>query len=283
MMTVLINFLRLEYEGLYPVLMIALVLFAYGVTASLGGNGFLAVYIAGLIVGNSDFIHRRSLIRFHDGLAWLMQITMFLALGLLVFPSRLEQIIIPGLLTAGFLIIIARPLSVFASLLNARLSVREKLFISGVGLRGAAPIILATFPLLAGVEKADAIFNLVFFVVLTSVLLQGTSLVPLAKLLRLDAPSTPPTPTLELIATNDLKNKLVEMTIPAHSAIQGKRIVDLGLPEGSLIVLISRDYEVIVPGGSTELQSGDNLLVFANQDVLRQVQSLIDSQLAETE
>ena len=183
-MIFVINRLRLEFEGLYPVLSLAGVLFIYGLTTSLGGNGFLAVYVAGILLGNHEFIHKKSLILFHDGLAWLMQITMFLTLGLLVFPRRLPAIAGIGLIVSLFLIFVARPISVFASLLFAKLNYRRKAMISWVGLRGAAPIILATFPLVAGIPKADTIFNLVFFIVLTSVLLQGTTITQTARWLK---------------------------------------------------------------------------------------------------
>lgn len=187
-MTLTINHLRLEYEGLYPVLTISLVLLTYGAAALLGGNGFLAVYLAGLIMGNSRFIHKKSLMQFHEGLAWLMQITMFLTLGILVFPSHLVPIAVVGLLVSVFLIFIARPASVFVTLALTKMSFREKAMISWVGLRGAVPIILATFPLLAGIPKAEMIFNLVFFIVLASALLQGTSIPLVARWLRVDAP-----------------------------------------------------------------------------------------------
>src|SRR5262249_40663807 len=145
-------------------------------TASVHGNGFLAVYIAGLVVGNSDFVHKRSLMRFHDGMAWLMQIAMFLTLGLLVFPLQIVPVVGAGIVVALFLMFVARPASVFMSLVLSRLSWREKTFVTWAGLRGAVPIILATFPLLAGLPKSPTIFNLVFFIVLFSVLLQGTTL-----------------------------------------------------------------------------------------------------------
>ena len=175
-MVFLINTLLLEYEGLYPVLTFALVLLIYGTTALLDGNGFLAVYVAGITMGNSTFMHKKSLVRFHDGLAWLMQTSMFLTLGLLVFPSHLVPVVGLGLLISVFLMLVARPLGVFLTLYFFKFSFKEKLMLSWVGLRGAAPIILATFPLLSGIPNADMIFNVVFFVVLTSALIQGTSI-----------------------------------------------------------------------------------------------------------
>jgi cell volume regulation protein A len=177
----LISRLKLEVESLYPVLTIALVLLTYGLTATLGGSGFLAVYLMGLILGNSSVQRVDRLTRFHDGIAWLMQIAMFLILGLLVFPSHLPAVIVSGLLITGVAIFIARPVSVLITLLPVKMSLQEKLFVSWVGLRGAAPIVLATFPLLAGASRSSYLFNLVFFIVLASVLLQGTSVPLVAK------------------------------------------------------------------------------------------------------
>ncbi len=183
----LVNWLKLDVTGLYPVLSTTLVLFIYSLTTSLHGSGFLAVYLAGLIVGNSQIAERPSLTLFHSGLASLMEIAMFLTLGLLVFPSRLPAIAGVGLLITLFLILVARPVSVFAALLFARLRLREKAFISWAGLRGAVPIVLATFPLLARVPRADIIFDIVFFIVLVSVLVQGTTIPLAARWLRVTA------------------------------------------------------------------------------------------------
>jgi cell volume regulation protein A len=188
LMTALIERIKLEYEGLYAVLTLALALFSYAMTASVGGNGFLAVYVTGLVVGSSDVRHKDHLIRFHNGQAWLMQILMFLTFGLQVFPSKILPIVGVGIILSLFLMLVARPASVFATLVPTRLSVKEKFFVSWVGLRGAAPIVLATFPVIAGVPRADMMFHLVFFIVLTSVLLQGTSLALVARWLGLSAP-----------------------------------------------------------------------------------------------
>lgn len=271
LMAPLINFLRLEYEGLYPVLTVALALLTYGASATLGGNGFLAVYLAGLVMGNSNFVHKKSLKRFHDGLAWLMQITMFLTLGLQVFPSRFVPVIPVGLLVAMFLILVARPFSVQASLVWSRMSLREKSFVAWVGLRGAAPIVLATFPQLAGIPRADAIFTLVFFIVLTSVLLQGPLIVPVARWLRVEVPAERrPTTTLDFVwAEGEVSDHLTELVIPGTSAAIGRQIVDLDLPPGVLFVLIERDDAVFVPNGGTTLQAGDRVLVLASQELLR--------------
>lgn len=277
-MVLAINKLRLEYDGLYPVLSLSLVLFTYGVTDALGGNGFLAAYIAGLIMGNSSFVHKASLIRFHDGLAWLMQITMFLALGLQVFPSRIVPVIGVGLLVSLFLMIVARPLSVFLTLAFTRLSLREKALTSWVGLRGAVPIILGTFPLVAGVPKADMIFNMVFFIVLTSVLLQGTSLPLVARWLGLESPlASTPEYSLQLERPDSIKAGLAEITISPMSAAVGKQMVELSLPKQVVIMMIGRNKHAFIPTGRSILKAHDTLLVFADQERLRETLKIIDA------
>jgi cell volume regulation protein A len=271
-----INRLRLEYDGLYPVLSFALVLVTYGATALVGGNGFLAVYLAGLVMAQQDFVHKRSLTQFHDGLAWLMQIVMFVTLGLQVFPSRLPDVALGGLFVALFLIFLARPLSVFLALAPTSLSLREKVFVSWVGLRGAAPIVLATFPLLAGVAKADTIFHLVFFIVLTSVLLQGTLIIPMAKWLKV-YDTTPPrlSPLAYVMRDRTIANDLAEIHVAPSAPAAGKQVVDLHLPPDVLIVLIGRGGDMIVPRGGTVIEPDDTLLVMAPQSSNEHVYELL--------
>ena len=186
------NALDLELEGIYPVLSVALALLTYGLTDYLDGSGFLAVYLAGLVMARKPFTHQQSVLRFHDGLAWLMQVTMFLALGLQVFPARLVPIAGAGILISLFLIFIARPASVHAALAFSPMSLREQTLVAWAGLRGAVPIILATFPLVAGIEKADMIFHLVFFIALTSVVMQGTAIPLLTRMLKIGSPQINP-------------------------------------------------------------------------------------------
>lgn len=273
-----LNRLRLEYEGLYPVFTLATVALVYGVTTWLGGNGFLAVYLAGLVLGNRPLIHKASLLRFHDGLAWIVQIAMFLTLGLLVFPSRLPHIAGEGLLVSAFVILLARPLSVFLTLWWTRMDRREKAFVSWVGLRGAVPIILATFPLLAGVPQADTIFDLVFFIVLTSVLLQGTTISQVAARLGVAVPA-PPTRLypLQFVPAAPTDSELIEIVVPMRSPIAGKPIVELGLPKGALIVVVSRGDDWIVPTGNTVLEPGDALLVLANRKAVAEIRPILES------
>jgi cell volume regulation protein A len=181
------NALDLRVEGIYLVLSVALVLMTYGLTTFLHGSGFLAVYLAGLSMQRKPFVHQQNVLRFHDGLAWLMQVTMFLMLGLQVFPARLVPVAWVGILVSLFLIIVARPAAVHLSLAFSSMSFREQTLVAWAGLRGSVPIILATFPLLAGVKQADTIFHLVFFITLTSVFIQGTTIVWASHLLKIDA------------------------------------------------------------------------------------------------
>lgn len=275
----LINRINLGYEGLYPVLTLALVLLTFGSTDLIGGSGFLAVYLTGLVLGRYRFVHKRSIARFHNGVAWLMQITMFLTLGLFVFPSRLIPIMGLSLLIAGCLMLLARPGSIVIGLLGSGFDWREKALVSWVGLRGAAPIILATFPLVAGIPQADLIFNVIFFVVLTSVLLQGTSIPLVARWLKVDAPASPERVyPIEYTPMGDLQSDLKELPVPPGSRADGKAIVELGLPDDFLVILIARDDDFVVPYGGTVLQSGDVLLVLSENDSFDQVQTNINQQ-----
>jgi cell volume regulation protein A len=273
----LINRIQLGFDGLYPVLALTIALLTYGLAGSLGGSGFLAVYLAGLILGNQEFIHRRSLLRFFDGMAWLMQITMFLTLGLLVFPSQLPAVAVPGTLIALILMFVARPLGVLFSLSLTRLGIHEKALIAWVGLRGAAPIVLATFPLLAGISRSDTLFNLVFFVVLTSVLLQGPSIPLVARWLGVAGPvKSGRSDPIEPGPAGGFHRQLRELIVLPGSPFEGKRIVELGLPEEFLVVLIDRDEDFVVPSGGSEIQSGDRLLVISGEDAFQQVRRSSD-------
>ncbi len=271
-MLFLVNRLKLGYEGLYPVLILSLVLLTYGMTDILGGSGFLAVYLAGLVLGHHDLLHKRSLVRFNDGLAWVMQIGMFLTLGLLVFPSELVPIVGVGLLIAGCLMFVARPLGTFIALVPSAFRWREKAFVSWVGLRGAVPIILATFPLLSGLPQADLIFNVVFFVVLTSVLLQGTSLPLAARRLRVDALTVPKRVyPIQYTPMGGFKSELQELPVRSSSPMVGKAIVELRLPDQFLVILVARENDFVLPSGGTVLQAGDTLLVLSDKESLEDV------------
>lgn len=260
-----INKIKLDYDGLYPVLIMAMILFSYAFSTYAYGNGFLTIYVMGVILANSSFIHKKSLTKFYDGQAWLMQIIMFIAFGLLVNPHEIVPVIGIGLLVSLVLIFLARPIGVFISLVPFKMKIREKLFISWVGLRGAVPIIFATIPVTAGVESSSIIFNIIFFVVITSVALQGTTLMVMAKLLHVDkrvevARRYP----LELELTENFKNELVEVSIPEDCPQANKRIVEIGFPRNALIVMIERNKQYITPNGNTIIKPGDNLLIMTN-------------------
>lgn len=271
-----VNRLSLDHEGLYPVLSMAAVFFCYSVTQLFGGSGFLAVYLAGVTMAAQPMAVKKTLLRFHDGLAWLAQIGVFVALGLLVFPSQLLPIAPKGLILAAFLMLVARPAAVFLSLLFSNWGWREKLFVSWIGLRGVVPIVLATYPLLAGLPGAPAIFNLVFFVVLTSALLQGSTVALTARLLGLSRSVLPPAATaLELATEEDQELSVVELLVPYNSRVTGRTIVDAGFPEGTLVVLLSRNGKMNAPSGRTALEEGDLLYLLTEQKNLPQVEAML--------
>ncbi|MFA6384487.1 MAG: potassium/proton antiporter, partial [Candidatus Omnitrophota bacterium] len=223
-----INRLKLYYEGLYPVIMISLVLLTYVIAVFLKGNGILAVYIAGLMLGQAEFPNKSMIVRFHDGVAWLMQIAMFVTLGLLVFPSHILPLIGAGLLLTFILMVIARPVSVLLCLLPFKISARKKIMVSWVGLRGSVPIILATFPFMAGIPQADTIFNVVFFIVIFSVLIQGTSIPVVSKMLKLDAPWVyRKRYPIAFEKTAGIDAELTDIIVPYNSEAAGRMIRDL--------------------------------------------------------
>jgi cell volume regulation protein A len=176
-----LNKLKLEYEGLYAVLTLTMVLFIYGLTTMVNGSGFLAVYIAGLVIGNSNIAKKEAILQFHDGISWLMQIVMFLVFGLLVFPDRLPGVIFPGTILALTVIFIARPISVYISLWFSKMNFKEKTMVAWVGLRGATPLILATFPFINNMPKADIVFDIIFFSVIVSILIQAPTIPMVAR------------------------------------------------------------------------------------------------------
>jgi len=265
LMVLILNKINLDYDGLYPVLLFSLVLATFAITAFVGGNGFLSVYIAGLLMGNRSFIHKKSLIQFYDGQAWLMQIVMFIMLGLLVNPSQVIPVMGTGLLIALFLMFVARPIGVFASMAFFKTPVKEKLFLSWLGLRGAVPIILATYPLIAGLPEAATMFNIVFFIVILSVALQGTTLTPVAKFLGVQRKEPPlKLYPLEQELTDHFRKELIRLEVPEQCKARGRTIVDLDLPATALIVLMRRNDEYITPRGNTVLEAKDRLWVMAD-------------------
>ena len=268
-----VNRIDLDAAGLYPVLIGAAGLLAFGAAATVGGSGFLAVYIAGIVLGGSRLPYRRGVFHFHDGLAWIAQIAMFTLLGLLSFPSRLASVTVPALLVAGSLILVARPLAVGTCLFPFRYSLREVAFIAWGGLKGAVPIILATYPFMWGLPGAETYFDVVFFVVLVSAVAQGWSLPPVARLLGLRLPAAPrPPATLEITALRDIGSDIVEYVVGEDSRAAHLRVRDLALPDGVLIAMIVRGEEVMPPRGSTQILPEDHVFVLLRLGV----HSLVD-------
>ncbi|QDS94753.1 K(+)/H(+) antiporter NhaP [Roseimaritima multifibrata] len=259
---------RLEAAGLYPVMATALGLFSFGVTAALGGSGFLAVYLTGIVIGNRRPVFHRGILIFHDAVAWICQILMFIALGILSFPSRLLDVAGPALLISVVLIFVARPLAVFLCAAPFRFAFRELTFLSWVGLKGAVPITLATFPMLAGLENASLMFDVVFFVVLVSALVQGWTLPTVARYLKLEVPSrSKPAVTLEISSLANVEGDIVDYYVEEDSGAAGIMLKDLALPEGVVIALIVRDEQTIPPQGRTRLNVGDHAIVILRPKV----------------
>lgn len=275
---IVINRISFDYEGLYVVLVIAIMAFSFSATDFVGGNGFLAVYICAVFLGNKELIHKKKILKSFDSFAWLMQIVLFLTLGLLVFPKQIIPVIGIGLIISMFLIFIARPFSVFISLIPFKIQQRSRWLISWVGLRGAVPIVFATYPLIAGAEKANMIFNIVFFISITSVLIQGTSLPMVAKWLHLTLPEKLKQRTLaDKELYDSIKSNLTEIVIPKDSSIVGKRIIQVGFPKTSLISFIRRNNKYITPNGSTELKANDKLYILTeSSEILDEVMQCLD-------
>ena len=262
----IINKIELDFEGLYPVLVIALMFITFSATDFVGGNGFLAIYICAVYLRNQGLIHKKTILRMFDGLAWLMEIVLFLTLGLLVFPSKIVPYIGIGLMISLFLIFVARPVGVFLSLLFFKMKLRRRFYISWVGLRGAVPIVFATYPLLAGIEKADMMFNIVFFISVTSILIQGTTLSLVAKWLNVGLPEqAKKLSATDMLLAENPKAEMREILIRPDFFAVDKKIVELGFPKNAIIAMIKRDDSYITPNGSTKIEAQDTLIVLADR------------------
>jgi len=272
----IINRLSISIEGLYQVFVFAAAFFIYSSTTMIHGSGFLAVYIAGIVVGNYNIVHKKNIFRFFDGMAWVAQIIMFLTLGLLVFPSHIIPSFKTELIISLFLIIIARPLGVFIALFPFHYSIREKLFISWVGLRGAVPIILATFPLLAQIQESYWIFNVVFFIVITSALLQGWTIPFITRKLNLSdsSKSLISSPT-EFSHLDDVDRERINLIIPDTPAFHNRPIVSIKALQGCLIITVKRGDTYFVPSGGTELRGGDELQALVEKDKIEELKALV--------
>lgn len=263
----IINRINVPNESLYPVLLFSCVFFVFAFTNLLQGNGYLAVYIAGLVVGNRKLMHKRSLTTFFDGFTWLFQIVMFLTLGLLVNPSELPAVAGVGLLVAIFMIVVSRPISVFTCLLPfRRFTTRARVYISWVGLRGAVPIIFATYPLMsAEIPNARMIFNIVFFVTIVSLLVQGTTVSAMARWLGLVGKSEEKE-IFNVALPDEIKSAMSEIELTDEALSGGNKLMNLSLPDNTLVVMVKRGEQYFVPKGHTHLQSRDRLLVISDND-----------------
>ena len=254
---------KLSVAGLYPVLTVAIALVAFAVPTLLQGSGFLAVYLAAVVLGDGKLPYRPGILRVHDALAWFAQVGMFLLLGLLVFPSQLLKVVVPSVGLALIMAVIARPAAVALCLLPFRFPAKEVLFVGWVGLRGAVPIILATFPVMAGVSGAERIFNVVFFMVLVNALLPGATLRWVTRRLKLESQAPrPPSASVEITTTQDVAGEIVSFHIDRASAVAGHRLADIPFPEAAAAMLVIRNQTLIAPKGSTVLEPGDHVHVF---------------------
>ncbi|MFP2904105.1 potassium/proton antiporter [Pyxidicoccus sp. 3LFB2] len=275
----LLKRLRLRAAGLYPVMTLALAMLAFGVPTLLHGSGFLAVYIVGIALGNETIRYRTGLLRVHDALAWLSQVGMFLVLGLLVYPGALLEVAWEGLGLGLVLAFVARPVAVLLCLLPFGFPRREILYTGWVGLRGAVPIILATFPVLSGAPGAREIFNIVFFIVVVNGLIPGATVPWVTRKLGLAAnvPEPPPA-VLEIASTQLLNGELSAFYIGSASAVAGERISDLPFPPGSAAMLLVRGQELLAPRGDTVFQTGDHVYVFCHSEDLALLRLLFGQQ-----
>jgi cell volume regulation protein A len=268
---------RLASEGLYPVASLATAILAYAVASNLHGSGLLSAYAAGLILGSFPIQGKRSITAFHDGIAWVAQLGMFLALGLLVSPHALQDVWLESLVITAALLFLGRPISVMAILTPLRFTAREQIAVSWAGLRGAVPIVFATFPVIAGVPRADEFLSIVFFVVVLTTILQGVTFEGLA--VRLGVTTTQPAidrPLVEVMAIRELGAEVMEIPVRRGDAMVGARVKDLGLPRDALVNVLVRGDEALLPRGSTTLEADDRLHVLVRREVADQIPGLIE-------
>lgn len=277
----LLRHIDFEIEGFYPVLVTAIAVLSYGLSELLGGNGYLSVYITGIVIGNSKIPHKKSLFEFFDSISWLMQIILFFLLGLLSYPSKMSDVILNGTLVSIFMIFIARPLATFSILSWFKIPFKQQVFISWVGLRGAASIVFAIFALTYGVPIYSDIYHIIFFIALFSVAIQGTLIPKVASKLDLIDDESSVFKTFNDYKENK-STKLIEISITEDSNLANKTIMDSNIPEDILIVMIKREGDVFVPNGSTKILSGDILVVTGNNfDNLRMYQEGKSTKLME--
>lgn len=274
----LLDHVELEHEGLYPVLTLASVGAIFGIAERIDTSGFMAAYVAGLLLSTRQFVHRNSLLRFHAGLAWLMQIAMFLILGLLVFPSRLGGEAVPAVILSIALIFVARPIAVFVTLAGSSFGFRDKLLVSWVGLRGAAPIILAVFPMVAGLPASEHIFNTVFFAVVISVLVQAPTVGWVARRLGLAEPLaiTQGAP-IELSCTADTGLAITRLVVERGSEAEGHQLLRIGGPTRPLVIMLRRGGRLSVPTGGSRMQADDELFVLGDSSSVEEMRAAVSA------
>ena len=260
----LINRINLSNSSLYSILLLSLVFITFTITDQLKGNAYLAVYIMGVILGNTRLAFRKEINTFMSGLTWLFQIIMFLTLGLLVNPHEMLDIAAVALLIGVFMILVARPLSVFLCLLPFRnITNKGRLFVSWVGLRGATPIIFATYPVLAQIEGSQQLFNIVFFITLLSLVIQGMTITKAAKILQLDLPAPKEGNEFGVELPEEIDTHLNDLTLTAEMLEDKNRLAEMQIPKGTLVMLVKRGNEFLIPNGQMELKPGDKLLLIS--------------------
>jgi cell volume regulation protein A len=268
---------RLASAGLYPVASLAIGALAFGAADVLHGSGFLSVYLAGLALGSAQIPAKRTIVTFHGGMGWLAQVVMFLVLGLLVYPSHLGEFALEGTVLAFVVVLISRPIGVFASTLGMRFSVAERVVLGWAGLRGAVPVVLATFPVIEGIEDSVDFFNIVFFAVLVSTVLQGMTFEGIAARLGVTTSEAAiPASLLDVGAVQRLGAEVIEFPVEAGHAIAGHRVRETGLPRDALLNVIIRGEQAILPRGSTKIEAGDRLHLLVRQEASVELRELLE-------
>lgn len=263
----IINKVNLQNASLYPIILLSIGLFTFSITELARGNGYLAAYIAGIVIGNRPIVKKRECAKFLDGLTWLCQIMMFVTLGLLVNPHELIDVAFIASLIAIFMIFVARPISVLVTLLPFKKpDYKARGFASWVGLRGAAPIIFATYPVVADITEANLIFNIVFFITILSLLIQGTTIPAMAKLFDMTRKVPKEGNDFGIELPEEIDSRLWDIKVSEEMLIHGNQLKDMNLPKGILVIMIKRDNDYIVPNGTLEILSGDTLLLIAQSD-----------------
>ena len=264
-----VNKVNLDNAAFYPILVLAGSFFVFAATYYMKGNSYLAVYIAGLVVGNNRFVHRRSTRNFFDGITWLAQLSMFLTLGLLVNPSELKEVLVPGLIISFVMIFVTRPIAVFLSLVPfRRYTFKDRVFVSWVGLRGAVPIIFAIICRAAGIPHSEVMFNIVFLCTLVSLVMQGTTLPMVARWLNVsEPPETLPSSLsqdFDIDFPEEIKSAVTEATVTAEMLQRGSCMMDFRLPDKTLVIMVKRGENYFVPTGKTPLHVGDRLMILSD-------------------